>query len=148
MSINAVSLTVMFCSGIAVATIIDLLRTIIAGLNIRAIRKFAAIIEVVAWALLGCATFYLLLIVKLGDWRAVDSLAQIAGIFCYHFVLAKIIRFIGAVFWKICSTPFIFIGHIFVGIIQKIINIFVKIIKLLRKSPLNITKSYKKRISK
>lgn len=129
MSTNLFSLIVMFCSGVAVCAVIDCFRYIIRTINWTPLRKIATPLELLIWTFLGCATFYLLLVVKNGDWRVIDSLAQIAGIFSYNFIFYKIIRLIGMVLVNIFITPIFVVGHFFARIIYKIIKLFVKILK-------------------
>jgi hypothetical protein len=148
MSIHFYSLFVMFCSGIAAATIVDFIRTMLAHLNVQAIRKLSAVIEIVVWAFLGCATFYLLMYLKDGDWRAVDAIAQITGIYVYHSFLRGIVRFIGSIMYKIFVLPILWIVHLFVSIVQKCVRIVIRILKIV-KNLLGINvKDRKKRISK
>ena len=148
MSINLYSLFVMFCSGIAAATIVDFIRTMLAHLNVQAIRKLSAIIEIVVWTFLGCATFYLLMYLKHGDWRAIDAVAQIMGIYIYHSLLRGIIRFIGSIIYKIFVMPFVWIGHLLIAIVRKFVRAVIRILKIVKNLLRFTVKNRKKRISK
>ena len=129
MEINVVSLLVMFCSGIAAATVVDFVRYIVRAARMPMIRKASSIIEIVVWAFLGCATFYLLLRIKAGDWRAVDALAQVFGIIAYSVVLRRPIRIIAKLLSTIFFSPFLWIGTLFVAVIRKFVKVFIRIIK-------------------
>ena len=147
MSTNIVSLCVMFCSGVAVGAIIDCFRHIVRTINWTPLRKVAILLELFIWLLLGCATFYLLLIVKNGDWRVVDSIAQIAGIFAYNFVLYKVIRLMGTIFVNIFIMPFLVIGSFFFRVVRAILRFFIKIVKKILKLFQKIVKNDTKPLS-
>ncbi|MER2000014.1 MAG: spore cortex biosynthesis protein YabQ [Lysinibacillus sp.] len=130
MAINAYSLSVMFFSGIAAATIVDFIRLTALSLKSPYIRKTAALLEVLVWALLGCATFYLLLVVNYGDWRAVEALAQLLGIFVYNLYLRGIIHFIGSLAYKLFISPILWIGRLLIAIIHKLLKFIMKLLNV------------------
>lgn len=148
MAINAFTLSVMFCSGIAAAAVVDFLRLTVLSLKSPFIRKTAVLLEVLVWAFLGCATFYLLLIINFGDWRAVEALAQIIGIYVYNLYLRGIIHFIGSLFYKLFIMPFLWIGHLFVVIIRRLLRFIFKILKVPRLLLKFFAKIFKKDDSK
>ena len=148
MSNNLASLIVMFCSGVAVGTAIDGLRFFTVKVRLPLLAKLANALEIILWAFLGCATFYLLLVVKHGDWRVVDSLAQIAGIFAYNFIFYKIIRFIGMILVNIFIRPFLFVGHLFVLLVRAFAKVIVKILKFIGRLMRRFKKSSTIRLSK
>ena len=80
MSAQLVSMFLMFISGIAVGAVIDCTRTLIWQIPLKWVHQIATFIEWIIWILLGVCTFYLLFLIKGGQWRVVDPLAQIAGI--------------------------------------------------------------------
>lgn len=145
MSINLVSLFVLFCSGIAAATFVDFVRHVLLQLPSKFVHKMAVIIEIILWAILGCASFYLLLVVKYGDWRAVDALVQVFGILAYNFWLRGIIHFIGRILTKLFISPVLWIVHIIVVIVRKILRLFIILIKPIRKLTHKKSKFFKKR---
>jgi hypothetical protein len=126
MSAQLVSIFVMFISGIAVGIVIDTVRVTLHTLGIH---RIAYIVEWIVWILLGSCTFILLFFIKGGQWRAVDPMAQILGIFVYELFFQKIFRLIGRVLVNIIIKPFYFIGHVFVQVVRKIIIILIKVIK-------------------
>ena len=128
MSAQLVSMIVMFISGIAVGAVIDCTRTILNKIPLKIVRRFIVLLEWLVWLFLGISTFYLLFLIKGGQWRFVDPLAQIAGIVAYEFAFQKIARFLGRVFVNIFIKPFFYIGHLFVRIVRGIVRIVVGLI--------------------
>lgn len=129
-SAQLVSIFVMFMSGIAVGAVIDLVRVTLHTLGIH---RIAYIIEWLVWIILGICTFILLFLVKGGQWRAVDPIAQIAGIFAYELLFQNFFRLLGRILVNSIIKPFYFIGRLFVHIVRHIIIILIKIIKSLTK---------------
>ena len=131
MSEQLVSIIVMFISGIAVGAIIDCTRFLIDRfLSYTVLRHMATVIELVVWTFLGIVTFYLLFLIKGGQWRFLDPLAQIAGIFFYEALLQNVFRFIGRLVVNIFIKPIYFVGHLFVATTRKILRIILKIFKV------------------
>ena len=145
MSAQLVSILVMFISGIAVGAVIDCTRTVLNEIPSKIIGRFTYLVEWIIWILLGICTFYYLFLVKGGQWRVVDPLAQIAGIFAYEFIFQKIARFFGRVIVTILIKPIFFIGRLVVRIIRTIIHVLLKGIALLVRP---IYKLYKKYLAK
>lgn len=145
MSAQLISILVMFMSGIAVGAVIDCTRTILNELPNRLLRRVTHLVELVVWIFLGICTFYFLFSLKGGQWRIVDPLAQITGIFAYEFIFQKIARFIGRVFVAIFIKPLLFIIHLIVRIILKVIRLLQVGIELLIRP---FYKLYKKYLSK
>ncbi|AWE05962.1 hypothetical protein DCE79_00390 [Lysinibacillus sp. 2017] len=142
MSSQLVSIFVMFISGIAVGAVIDCTRYTVRQIPIQFLHRLATIIEWIVWAFLGICTFYFLFLIKGGQWRLVDPLAQIAGIIAYEFIFQKLIRFIGRLIVNILIKPFFYIGHLFVRIVRAIIRWIVKAIVLLNRPILKLFKKY------
>lgn len=145
MSAQLVSILVMFISGIAVGAVIDCTRTVLNEIPSKIIRRFTYLVEWIVWIFLGICTFYFLFLVKGGQWRVVDPLAQIAGIFAYEFIFQKLARLIGRVFVNILIKPVFFMGHLIVRIIHNLIRILLKGIALLARP---FYKFYKKYLAK
>lgn len=141
MSAQLVSMLVMFISGIAVGAVIDCTRSILSQLPFKGLRKITLLIEWVIWLFLGLCTFYFLFLIKGGNWRVVDPLAQIAGIVMYEFVFQKAARLGGRILVNILIRPFFYVGHLFVRLIRGILRLLVAIIVFLS-TP--IRKIYKK----
>lgn len=158
MDAQLVSIVVMFISGVFVGAVIDFVRTMSTSyLNYTFIRRFVFLIECVVWLFLGVCTFYFLFLIKGGQWRFIDPLAQIAGIFSYEIIFQKIFRLIGRIFVNIIVKPFFFIGHMFVHFVRGILRFLIKFVKILatplykiykKFMPKNFQKGRQKRIMK
>ena len=148
MSEQLVSTFVMFLAGIMVGAVIDCVRHMTSSLPKKSIfYKLSPFIEIVFWAFLGTITFYFLFLIKGGEWRAIDPIAQIAGIISYDLFFQPIIRFIGRVFVNITIRPVLFVGRLVFLIIRKIIHIVIRIVKLLVRPFSKIYKTSKKRFN-
>lgn len=148
MSVQLVSTLVMFLAGIMVGAVIDCVRHVTSSLPKKSILyKSSPFIEIAFWAILGTITFYFLFLIKGGEWRAIDPIAQIAGIVSYDLFFQPIIRFIGRVFVNIIFRPFLFVGHLVFLIIRKIIHIVARIVKFLVRPFSKIYKTSKKRFN-
>ncbi|MEK4423584.1 spore cortex biosynthesis protein YabQ [Solibacillus sp. FSL K6-1523] len=145
MSAQLVSILVMFISGIAVGAVIDCTRTVLNEIPSKIMGRFTYIVEWIIWIFLGICTFYFLFLVKGGQWRVVDPLAQIAGIFAYEFIFQKIARFLGRVVINVLIRPILFIGHLIILIIRNVVYVILKSIALLVRP---IYKLYKKYLPK
>lgn len=131
-SAQLVSTIVMFLSGIAVGAIIDCVRITLDRLPPKSVfYKLSNYIEVFFWALLGAITFYLLFIIKGGEWRIIDPLAQIAGILSYNLYFQRMFRFLGRIFVAIFLRPMLVIVHVLILIVRKIILLIVRILTVL-----------------
>ena len=145
MSAQLVSMFLMFISGIAVGAVIDCTRTLIWQIPLKWVHKVAFFFEWLIWLFLGICTFYLLFLIKGGQWRVVDPLAQIAGIVAYEFIFQKIIRFIGRVIVTILIKPLYYVVRLIVGIVRTLIRWTIAGIVLLFRP---ITKLFKKYLLK
>jgi len=131
MNAQLVSILVMFISGVLVGAVIDGTRTILVAINIAFVRRLTFIIECLVWCFLGICTFYFLFLIKGGQWRVVDPLAQIAGIFMYELLFQKIFRLLGRILVNILVRPFFYIGHLFVRLVRGLLRFSIRFIKLL-----------------
>lgn len=148
MSVQLVSTFVMFLAGIMVGAVIDCVRHMTSSLPKKSIfYKLSPFIEIAFWAILGTITFYFLFLIKGGEWRAIDPIAQIAGIISYDLFFQPILRFIGRVFVNITIRPVLFVGRLVFLIIRKIIHIVIRIVKLLVRPFSKIYKTSKKRFN-
>lgn len=94
MNARLVSIVVMFISGMFVGAVIDFVRTMTTSyLNYTFMRRFVFIIESIVWLFLGVCTFYFMYLIKGGQWRVLDPLAQIVGIFVYEIFFKKFFVF-------------------------------------------------------
>ena len=142
MSAQLVSIIVMFISGIFVGAIIDGTRTVLQMVPIAFIRRITVFLEWLIWLFLGVCTFYFLFLIKGGQWRVVDPLAQIAGIVTYEFIFQNFFRFTGRIMVNILIRPFYKIGHLFVRFIRSIVRIIVSFIVLLNRPLLKFFKKF------
>ena len=146
MSAQLVSTFVMFLAGILVGTLIDFIRHMATLLPKKSfLYKISPYIELACWVLLGLLSFSFLFLIKGGEWRAIDPIAQIAGIISYDLFFQPIIRFIGRVLVNILIRPFLFIGHLLFLILRKVVRIIVRILKFLFRPVSKIYKTSKKR---
>ncbi len=101
-----VSILIMMASGILVGAVIDCTRIIIGALSPKSfLKRFTIGFELVIWALLGALTFYILYIIKGGEWRLIDPIAQISGILLYESLFQPIFRFLGKIVLFIVIKP-------------------------------------------
>lgn len=142
MSAQLVSVIAMFISGIAVGAVIDGTRTIVGKVPHTFFRKLVVLIEWCVWLFLAISTFYLLFLLKGGQWRFVDPLAQIAGIISYELFFQNITRFIGRLIVNIIIKPIYYIGHMFVTLIIKIIQLIVRLCILLTNPIFKVFEKY------
>jgi len=130
MTINeqVVSILIMALSGLIIGAIIDCTRFSLSALSQKSILKRMGYgVELTVWALLGALTFYILFTIKGGEWRLVDPLAQILGLFLYESVFQRYFRFVGRVIVILIIKPIIaiikFIKYIIITTIKLVIRI-------------------------
>ena len=141
MSVQLISTAVMFLAGIMVGAVIDCIRYMLLLLPKRSvIYKLSFFIELICWLILGIITFYFLFMLKGGEWRVVDPLAQLAGIIAYDLFFQPIFRFIGRMFIVLMIKPVLFIVTFVFLVVRSIIRVFVRILNFLFRP---ITKLYR-----
>ena len=131
MTINeqVVSILIMTVSGLLIGAIVDSTRYLLSTLSPGSfLRKMGYGVELVVWVLLGTLTFYILFLVKGGEWRLVDPLAQILGIFLYESIFQPVFRFIGRVFVLLIVRPIVAIIKFIIFLISSIIRLILRII--------------------
>ncbi|MBM7610104.1 hypothetical protein JOD29_003382 [Lysinibacillus composti] len=127
-----VSIIIMIASGIVVGAVIDCIRSMLLLMSPKSLlRKITYGIELSVWALLGAITFYILFTVKGGEWRLVDPLAQISGIFLYEAVFQRFFRFLGRLFVILIINPIVFIINLILTIIKTTFKLLIRIILIL-----------------
>lgn len=137
-------------SGVFVAAVIDCVRVTISAISPKSfVKRFTIGLELFIWALLGMLTFYILYITKGGEWRLVDPIAQISGIFLYESIFQRIFRFLGRIVVIIVFKPILILLNLSISVIGKILLIIIRIIMFIL-SPLRkiFTKPYSKFRSK
>ena len=145
MSAQLISIVTMFISGIAVGAVIDCTRILLWQIPLKWVHQLKSVIEWIIWLFLGICTFYLLFLIKGGQWRVVDPLAQISGIIAYEFVFQRMIRFVGRVILNIAIKPIYYVVHLIIRIIGTLIKwVIAGIVLLLRP----FTKLFKKYLLK
>lgn len=126
------SIVIMTISGVMIGAVIDATRIYISALSPKSLlRKFSLIVEVFVWALLGVASFYIIFLIKGGEWRLVDPLSQILGIFLYESFFQPFFRFLGRVFIIIFINPIVAIVKITLKTIKGIIRLVIRILIVL-----------------
>ncbi|WOV87640.1 hypothetical protein QWT69_00435 [Sporosarcina oncorhynchi] len=95
------------------------------------LRKYSAVIEVIGWVLIGCASFYVLFIVRDGAWRMYDPFAQVSGILLYASIFHRPFRFFGRLINFLIIRPILFVILLVVRIIRVIIRLIVKLLRVI-----------------
>lgn len=140
-SVQFVSLFVMFASGLIVGSVIDFVRIQTEKLPYQYVKVFRLICEMMSWIVLGFMTFYFLYVVKDGQWRAIDVIAQVTGIIMYDKYFYKVMRFFGRLIVYVLIKPIITIVYLIMFIVKKIIQ-FMKFILL----PIRLLTKYVRKI--
>lgn len=131
---QVVSILIMALSGLLVGATVDCTRYLLSALSPKSIlRRMGYGVELTVWALLGALTFYILFNIKGGEWRLVDPLAQVLGIFLYESVFQRYFRFFGRVFIILIIKPIIAIIHFIYWFITGILKILIRIISFILK---------------
>lgn len=145
MSVQLISTAVMFLAGIMVGAVIDCIRCMLLLLPKKSvIYKLSFLIELVCWLILGIITFYFLFMLKGGEWRVVDPLAQLAGIVAYDLFFQPVFRFIGRMFTVLIIKPVLFIVTFVFLVVRNVIRIFVRILNFLFRPITKLYKTFKK----
>lgn len=112
-SAQLLSALAMMASGVMVMAMVDGYRSVMSYLpRTQLLRQLARALEFLLWCLLGILTFYLLYVLKGGQWRAVDPLFQLVGIFLYSHLLHPIFRFFGRLFIVLIVRPIVLIFYV------------------------------------
>lgn len=130
-----VNVMIMTISGIFIGAVIDLFRTVIGEMSPKSFfRKFPNGIELIIWALLGACTFIIIFYIKGGEWRLIDPLAQIFGIYLYETIFQPLFRLIGRVIFILFINPFLLFIKL-IGIVIRSIFRLIRNIILIFLSP-------------
>ena len=143
---QVVSILIMTISGLFIGATVDGARYLLSALSPKFfLRKMGYGVELIVWGILGALTYYILFIIKDGEWRLVDPLAQILGIFLYESIFQSYFRFVGRVFVLLFIKPIYliikFIISTIVGIIRLLISIFIFLFKPFYKIFTKITRN-------
>ncbi|WP_432362972.1 spore cortex biosynthesis protein YabQ [Sporosarcina sp. UB5] len=132
LSVQFLSLLAMIGTGIGAGVFMDLIGTGVDATGKKSIiRKYAVPIEVVGWIVIGCASFYVLFIVRDGAWRMYDPVAQICGLLLYASVFHRPFRFVGRILNMLIIKPIWFIIRLVAKIIYYLYKVIVKIVSFL-----------------
>lgn len=132
LSVQFLSLLAMIGTGIGAGAFMDLIGTGIDKSGKRSIiRKYAVLIEVIGWIVIGCASFYVLFIVRDGAWRMYDPFAQVSGLLLYASIFHRPFRFFGRLIHLLIIRPILFIILLVVRLIRVVIRLLVKLLRVL-----------------
>jgi len=126
------SITTLIISGVIGAACIDLVRTLSYYAPPKSLRRKGYIIfELSTWILLGIGTFFLLMIVRDGEWHFVDFLSQLLGFCFYQLFLQKFFRFVGRLVDSLVIRPIWFIFHLIASLIRQIFRLIIAIYRVI-----------------
>ena len=132
LSVQFLSLLAMIGTGIIAGAFMDLIGTGVDKSGKGSIlRKYSVVIEVVGWILVGCASFYVLFIVRDGAWRMYDPFAQVSGILLYASIFHRPFRFFGRLINLLIIRPILFVILLAVRIVRVIVRLIVKLLRVL-----------------
>lgn len=129
LSVQFLSLLAMIGTGIAGGAFMDMVGTGTAYAGKKSlIRKYAVVLEVIGWILVGCGTFYILYLVRDGAWRMYDPVAQVSGLLLYASFFYKPFRLLGRILLILFVKPIWFMIRLIVTIVRQIIRVLVKLL--------------------
>jgi hypothetical protein len=132
LSVQFLSLLAMIGTGIGAGVLMDLIGTGVDATGKKSIiRKYAVPLEVVGWILIGCASFYVLFVVRDGAWRMYDPVAQVCGMLLYASIFHRPFRFLGRILNMLIVKPIWFIIRLIAKIIYHVYKLIVKIVSML-----------------
>lgn len=143
LSLQFLSLLTMIGTGIVAAAFIDMIGTGAAHAGKKSIfRRRAGFFEIIGWILVGCWTFYILLIVRNGEWRIYDPFAQFSGILLYVSFFHKPFRVLGRIIFSVFVNPILFMIRVVITVVGYIIHQFVYVIAFLFRPFIKIFRKY------
>ncbi|WP_371922575.1 spore cortex biosynthesis protein YabQ [Sporosarcina sp. Marseille-Q4943] len=132
LSVQFLSLLAMIGTGIGAGVLMDLIGTGVDATGKKSIiRKYAVPLEVVGWIVIGCASFYVLFVVRDGAWRMYDPVAQICGMLLYASIFHRPFRFLGRILNMLIIKPIWFIVRLVAKIISRTFQLLIKIVRFL-----------------
>ncbi|MHC8514814.1 spore cortex biosynthesis protein YabQ [Sporosarcina sp. ITBMC105] len=132
LSVQFLSLLAMIGTGIGAGAFMDLIGTGIDKVGKKSmIRKYSVLIEVIGWILIGCASFYVLFVVRDGAWRMYDPFAQVSGMLLYASIFHRPFRFFGRIVNMLIIRPIVFVILLVVRIIRALFRLVVRIVMVL-----------------
>lgn len=132
LSVQFLSLLAMIGTGIGAGAFMDLIGTGIDKVGKKSmIRRYAVLLEVIGWILIGCASFYVLFVVRDGAWRMYDPFAQVSGMLLYASIFHRPFRFFGRIVNMLILKPIVFVIFLVIRIIRTFFRLIVKIVMVL-----------------
>ena len=132
LSVQFLSLLAMIGTGIGAGVLMDLIGTGVDATGKKSIiRKYAVPLEVVGWIVIGCASFYVLFVVRDGAWRMYDPVAQICGMLLYASIFHRPFRFLGRILNMLIVKPIWFIIRLIAKVIHSLYMLIAKIVRML-----------------
>lgn len=111
LSVQFVSLLAMIGTGILSAALIDLVYSLKSSIYLpKLLRKYMIAFELLAWIIAGCWSFYVLYLIRDGEWRIYDPFAQISGLLLYASIFYKPFRLLGRLIVFVILKPIYIIG--------------------------------------
>lgn len=127
-----VNVVIMTISGIFIGAVIDLLRTVLGKMSPKSLfHKIPNGIELFVWALMGVCTFIIIFNIKGGEWRLIDPLSQILGIYLYETIFQPLFRLIGRIIFILFINPFFLFIKLIGIVIRSIFKLLGSIILIL-----------------
>lgn len=143
LSLQFLSLLTMIGTGIVTAAFIDMIGTGTAHAGKKSLlRRRAAVFEIIGWILAGCWTFYILFLVRDGEWRIYDPFAQMSGILLYASFFHKPFRLFGRFLLVIFIKPLWFIISMLFSVVRYVVLLIYGIIIFLFKPLIKIFRKY------
>lgn len=134
LSVQFLSLLAMIGTGIGGGAFMDLIGTGIDGTGKRSfIRKYGVFLEVIGWIIVGCASFYILFLVRDGAWRMYDPVAQICGLLLYASIFHRPFRFFGRLLNMLIIKPIVFVIVLIYKVIRQIVRMIFRVLMFLLK---------------
>ncbi len=132
LSVQFLSLLAMIGTGITAGAFMDMIHTMVMNVGKKSfIRKHAILIEIIGWTIVGCATFYILFLVRDGAWRMYDPFAQISGILLYMSYFYKPFRLFGRIIFVLVVKPILFFVNVITSVIRLVFHLIKRILTLL-----------------
>lgn len=129
LSVQFLSLLAMIGTGVAAGAFMDMIGTGTAYAGKKSlVRKYAVLLEVIGWVLVGCGTFYVLYLVRDGAWRMYDPVAQVSGLLLYASFFYRPFRLLGRILLILFVKPLWYIVNLLVSIVRQVFRLLVKVL--------------------
>lgn len=143
LSVQFLSLLAMIGTGIVAAAFIDMIGTGTSHAGKRSVfRRRAVFFEIIGWILVGCWTFYILVVVRSGEWRIYDPFAQMSGMLLYASFLHRPFRLFGRILFSIFIKPILLLTHVAITIVGYVIGLAMKVVLFLLRPFIKVFRKY------